>query len=631
MKASGWWRGGILVWGVLFLAACSENVDLFSSLDDPAEPQLSTVQVGSVITEDQTLEVQIEYPSDEASRATSMRVELRDMEGMVHGTAEFDQTQLAEPVLPSVQFTEIPEGVYVLVTEAWINDQPLVSDQRQIFVTSFPPRIESVTIHPTSIRREMQALAVADLDHGVSTRPYLRWIFDGEVAAEGYLADGLDRAILDGAGRSAGAYRVSLEVYPWGVDEGTVIDGSTTIIADSDVVVREELQPGPPDFAQRSEGTVVRYFSFDGTGQAWSDSAEESLEATVEGDVYLDLISGALGVRVAPAGTVTVPLPAPERSDVAHLVELRVSSTGAHGAPGAVESSSDDPLIYFAGSQTFGEQVAIHLEDGTFLMSPPGAHAIPLVTAPDERELVTLRVLLRNVDGDILLEPAMNGAGAMPRTTMGSGIQDLSVTLQGQGDRQIFLDRITVTELTDAQLHQGVVDRATGQFLQSFNQELSRWAIGLPDESSDLPTVPDDYSNPQDSLRIAATNSSFLNLLLPDNGALVFRDEEGETDAITLTRRGPALELSSAATGEQVLSSLDVSDASGPFTLHRLQLRPSSVTTDGGSVVQLGRGEDERGEFITVYLPETYETAPVVAVPDSEQARYPVWVGRWVQ
>ncbi|MEX2443268.1 MAG: hypothetical protein WD492_06675 [Alkalispirochaeta sp.] len=629
MTTSGWRRVGGLACGLLFLAACSENADLFSSLDDQAEPELSTLEAGTVMGEGESFEVQIEYPSDEASRATSMRVELRDPEGTVHSTVEFDAAELAEPRLPFVEFSQPPEGVYVLVTEAWIHGQQLFSDRRQIFITSVAPRVGSVTIHPTSIRREMQALAVAEVDYAASTRPYMRWIFDGSVAAEGYLEDGLDRAVLDGAGRNAGAYRVSLEVYPWGVEEGTVIDGSTTITADSDVVVREEMEPGPPDFAQREPGNVVRYFSFDGTRQAWTGASTDPVEATVEGEVSLDMLSGALGVRISSQGIVTVPIPVPDESDSMQIVAMRLSSTSTTGGFPA------DPVVSLSGSAETGPPVPITIENGVFVLYPPGTSPIPLAAAPDKRDLITLQFLLRNENGETFLEPALNDAASVWSINLGPDSGEASLAVRGWPDHQIFLDRITVTHLSVDQFRAELVDRATERFVASFGDRLRAWAIAVPDEQrTALPPIRDDYTAPDDAVDFGAESSPTMNALLPDGGALVVRAENDSGASVTLRRRGHVLELTDERSQQGRVSRIDIPgdpDALGRFSLHRITFSRVPGGDEPGDVPRIRVDEDESGEFITLFLPEALRSAGISVVPDAAQADYPVWVGRWAR
>jgi hypothetical protein len=329
-----WWVATLL--GVLFLSACTENAQLFSSLDEPTEPFLATVASGSVVAGDEYLEIQIDYPDDEASRATLMVVELRDPAGVTHGRVEFDRDQLSEPTLPPVRLPDPADGVYTLVVEAWINEQVLFSEQRQIFVLAEPPRLESLTIHPTSIHTEMQALALAEITTPVGTAPYLRWLFDGNEVLQGYLSDGYDRVILDGGERIAGAYNVSLEVYPWGPDEGTVIDGSTVLTAESDVYVHAELSPTPPETPGLRFGEIVRHFSFDGTHRGWvadSDAvaATTGVSAEISGEAYLDMVAGALGLRIGPDATVAVPLGSPPGDGVAYIVSFSVSPSMSGG------------------------------------------------------------------------------------------------------------------------------------------------------------------------------------------------------------------------------------------------------------------------------------------------------------
>jgi hypothetical protein len=623
MMASGWRRAIGIACGVLFFAACSENADLFSSLDESAQPELSTVKAGSVMGGGDPVEVQIEYPSDEASRATFMRVELQDAEGAVHGSVEFDQEALAEPRLPTVTFAEPPEGVYVLATEAWIHDQPLFSDRRQLFVTSVPPRIESVTIHPTSIRREMQALAVADVDHTGSTRPYLRWIFDDGVAAEGYLEDGLGRTILDGAGRNVGAYRVTLEVYPWGIDEGAQIDGSTTITADSDVVVREELEPASPDFASMGPGRVVRYFSFDGTRQAWTESSGELVEASVDGDVFLDLNSGALGVRIPPESAVSAPVPTPEDATVVSLVTVRLSTSNST-AP-----VSDAPVVSPSVADHTGESLSITVEDGAFMAYPVGSAPIRLSPSSEEDELVTLRFLLENRNGATYLESAIDDATSTRPIRLGAATQDLSVTLRGSGDQQLFLDRITVTELAAGELRTERVQRATRRFVQSFDDRLGAWAVTVPDNWTTVPSFQGEYPDPGARVEIGDGTTPFIHTLLPDGGGLVVRATDPSLGSVTLRRRGDLLEAVSGEGQGETVSRVEIPEATERLEFHRLVLSRAATALGSSETAHLRAREDDQGAFISLNLPETLRNAPLVIIPEASEAEYPVWVGRW--
>lgn len=295
---------------LLALVSCGEQAQLFSSLDEPEPVSLATVEPGAIVGSADQLEISVTYPGEDATRATSMRVQLLYPDGRVAGEVAYTREQLAEPQLPPVQLPEPDPGVYVLLVEALVNDQILVSDRRQVFVLDDRPEIQRLSIRPTSIGPQMQALARVELSSPPPTRPYLRWLFNDSVVAEGYLADGLDRVVLTPDPDGQGAFQVDLEVYPWGPEEGASIDGSTEIGGSAELLVRAGVSPLPPDARGDRPGRVLRYYSFDGTTLAWEDpqASGESDAARANGDAVLDLAGGALGFRVMPGAELAVPI-----------------------------------------------------------------------------------------------------------------------------------------------------------------------------------------------------------------------------------------------------------------------------------------------------------------------------------
>lgn len=755
MKASGWWRVGILVSGVLFLAACSESVDLFSSMDDRNEVTLSTLDAGSVIRADDSVDVQIRYPSDESSRATRMRVELQDPTGRVHESVEFDRTELAEPRIRSFAFsdsrdqdqsfwgetedrsaedepalndetsfeeleeleepeepeeteeTEEPEeteeteeteepkepdeteqlenegnqrvpedreiseaddppqsssdeppladddpqgeedavrstdrfqrrqrtthaprdGVYVLVTEAWINNELLLSDRRQIFIASDPPDIERITIHPSTIRREMQALAMADLEYSEATRPYLRWIFDGEVAAEGYLEDRFDRAILDGGDRSKGAYEVKLEVYPWGVEEGVEIDGNTPITASTDVVVGAELLPNPPAFIQQFEGRAVRYFSFDGTRQAWDTDTTDSVEATITGEAYLDMVSGALGVRTGPDGVISAPLPVSDDRDTVHIMAVRISSAGA------TTSFHDEPVISFGGSDGRTPALPFVVDNGMLVGRPAGGAPIPLGRMPDQYELTTFRFLSHNRDGSTYLEPLFEDGPAGRLIDLGRSDERIRVMIQGGDDIEVFVDRITVTAQRMSTLRGHFVRRGTERLLEPMKTGSLEWALSVPSDWTEAAIPRAEYPEPKSSISTAIDDAPMMHVLLPDGGGISLRPEDADDSgrSIVLSRRGTALEVIDERAAEAQRDQVRIPGDPELLRAVRIQIGWSASMDNSEETVQLRTQQDGQGAFLRLNLPESVALAEIAVSPAVLDANLPVWVGRWVR
>jgi len=606
--------------GVLLLSACTENAQLFSSLDEPTEPVLATVASGSLVAEDEYLEVQIDYPDDGASRATRMVVELRDPAGVTHGRVEFDRDQLAEPTLPPVQLPDPADGVYTLVVEAWINDQILFADRRQIFVLSDPPRLESLTIHPTSIHTEMQALALAEIAAPVGTSPYLRWLFDGNEVLQGYLAEGYDRVILDGGERDAGAYSVALEIYPWGPDEGAVIDGSTVLTAESDVYVHAELPLSPPESRRRRFGEVVRYYSFDGTHRAWvADAAdapaESAVSAEITGEAYLDMTSGTLGLRVGPEATVAVPLGRIPADGMGYIVEFSVALPvgGRVAAESGVWIGDVDALPGNASSGESGEVRTVEL------LVEEGAAG------------VEIRPLLADSLGP-----------AVPVSPIGD---QLTLTFVGPTGGELFIDEVAVATVDAGDLRSALFEDAlqNARTLVGVDGTVTAaWPEGWPEEDSSFAPDPGAPGILSDAVVLGG----------PGSAVAWYRDETEEstfpatplpefrlrrtTDQIELVDRfGSVVDvvpLSESGSGEAALETWRVRwPGTDSIETSRDDRSSATAEPDDGSSPEVG---------LDLLLDETETETPIVLVslpsdadrewtiaPDATEADFPVLLG----
>ena len=337
-------RGRVtLLWaGVAVLASilvsCGDNNQLFSSLDEADEPELATLSSGSVLIPGEAISVNIEYPEVDSSRATSMRVDVLDMEGSVVGSLEFDGGDLAEPQLPPIILPNLSVGPYRLSVQAWINDEPLITEERRFFVLDTAPRVESLTVYPSSIGPDSQAIAVAEIASSNGTRPYLRWIFGDRTVASEYLENGGDRALIGDIDLAAGVYRVTLEVYPWGPDEGVSADGATDIVAIGDVFIRESFLA---QHVGAGETDARLVYSFDGTLRGhWLEPGRRTLIAQTTGDVRLDVADGAIGYRLEDDARLAVELPieSADRVEVRLLLPRAAAAGSALSAAGTTDT-----------------------------------------------------------------------------------------------------------------------------------------------------------------------------------------------------------------------------------------------------------------------------------------------------
>ncbi len=310
------------------LLSCGEGP--FSALDDPRETTLSTVDPGAILEPGTVIPLELSYRREQTEPATSISVVVRDSTGTVVQEEEFSGVALASDGPVEFLLDDHPDGVYRLRIEAWRNGTLLLTEERQIFVSPVHPEILSLAVYPSRLARYAQAVAVAELVAADDHRPYMRWSMSGVPVAEGYYHDGYDRTVFSGA-TEVGVYRIRLEVFPWGPDEGTRPEQGTSTVQYGDLVVREvETERSDGD---DYDGVILRY-DFEGrltpviarvAPEPEDESLHRDLTVTRTEDVILDVVEGRLGYRLSQPGTMVVPMsPFPsDRSDAARM-ELRL-------------------------------------------------------------------------------------------------------------------------------------------------------------------------------------------------------------------------------------------------------------------------------------------------------------------
>lgn len=386
------WRGAVVFTAFVLLSSCTENADLFSSLDEPETAEIVTVSAGTIVASGGQVSIQIAYPQEDEERATTLTAELRSPNGTVMGSVSFDSTVLAEPELPAIELPDPGPGVYLLSTVAWRGEELLFSDERQLFLTDEAPTLFDLTVLPTSIgtQSQSQALAVAEVSMPGTTRPYLRWLFDGAVIGQGYLTAGGDRAVISGTGLDAGAYQVLVEIYPWGPAEGARIDGSTVLSQGTDVYVRSEPALPQPDQDPHAAATTTRFYSLDGTlsahvvvsgGDFPAAEGHTALPVKVSDSSRLDVVGGALGYRVADGTSVAVPLPGAQGY---HLVTLALD--GDDPDDSARLSLGDAAFVSIPMEHRKQRFIVLATSDGTRFA--PLDYTTPAVVGPRDASLV---------------------------------------------------------------------------------------------------------------------------------------------------------------------------------------------------------------------------------------------------
>lgn len=420
---------------VLLLPSCTENADLFNSLDESEGPTLQTVQAGAIVSSTEPISVQLQYPDENMSRATALDVELREPDGTVVGELSFSDEQLLEPELPEIELPRPDPGPYILFAEARRGDEVLFTEERQIFVVDEPPRIRSVSVYPSAVGSDAEAVAVADIAPGRGTRPFLRWSFRGESIGTEYVENGGDRTVFSGGG-SIGVHDVRVELYPWGPDEGVTLDQASSIIATTDVFFRDLPTERPVD-----ETTVLRYL-FDGQTVPDTDTIRGEFEPVGRNEfVVLDVWDEQLGYRLDGGALLTVPYDVvPTDGDA-----LRLTARVTARSPGGTVSFSVNRDQSSIVSLSVEDRGAVVVESGNAVTEIPIDLAASVLGGSDAPRNVALLLIRHN--GRTVVVPEFNGVAPVVIPVSddeeNGGAGSVAVAYDGAGS--VFIESVEVT------------------------------------------------------------------------------------------------------------------------------------------------------------------------------------------
>jgi hypothetical protein len=394
---------------VALLTACGDG--LFSSLDEAEQAEVETVVSGSFVVPETEVPLNLVYSRDQEQTATAMTVTIRSSLGEVLHEVEYDSPVLSTRRIPALQLPDLPEGVYFLHIRAWRDGFVLVDEERQFFVTLRPPEIRSLSVYPSRLTQRSESIAIADVISDPGHRPYIRWSIAGQTAAEGYLENGLERAVFAG-GRRPGVYAIEMQVFPWGPDEGVRVAAGTAITQASDLVVRavdDESREEPVhngallhyDFAGRLHPVVNRLDRVppdsttdeEGTRQERQEPPDYAIATS--GTTQLDVVAGNLGYRLDGQRAMTVPVSAFPATETGPLqLELRYLVTA--DGPGVLFRMVADEegiasLVLRRDEEADTYIVRFGEEEVSFTTSPSGTVMdIVVVTALRETTVVAI-------------------------------------------------------------------------------------------------------------------------------------------------------------------------------------------------------------------------------------------------
>ena len=204
---------------------------------EPASTSLVQLSAQTVVT-GKSIRLDVNYDQATIDRITDLRIQLLDDSDA--SAARLDRRWSKERdrngidlVLPS-----LPAGPYTIVITAMAGETQLARSQQRIFVVTDDPAITRLFVEPPAFGLGLPARAVGTVAWERGQRPYLRWKFGDRVLSQGYVTTA-EVVVSVPPPQSLGAFPITLELFPWGPDEGLDTAIQATVSRTITVVVDE--------------------------------------------------------------------------------------------------------------------------------------------------------------------------------------------------------------------------------------------------------------------------------------------------------------------------------------------------------------------------------------------------------
>jgi len=191
-----------LVLLLMVFSGCDE-LGLLNNLPD--DPQIRVILIDSLVNPGMKINIHVDAEENIPDKVSSR------LEGISDVSLELVLDRSGADGVITIPDT-IEDGLYTLVSEAWLDDELLSEDRRDIFILHGEWTINSLEIFPPQSVPGGVFYARVLLDIPGNSNPLIRWIQDDVVVSEGLLSEGVDAVVLN-AGRNSGVQPLRVELY----------------------------------------------------------------------------------------------------------------------------------------------------------------------------------------------------------------------------------------------------------------------------------------------------------------------------------------------------------------------------------------------------------------------------------
>ena len=322
---------------LVLIVGCSDTTGLLAPLEPESELTIQAQIAAQTVVVGETITLSLNQDDATMARATKLQILVLDANGALSAQLDLDWSPSRDRNGVDLVLPVLPAGPYTLVVTAMADQDQLAQLEQSLFVVTTPPAITRLFVEPAALGRGLPARAVAAVRWESGQRPYLRWTFGDRVLAQGY-ADASEVAVTVPPPQSLGAFPITLDLFPWGPDEGLDATIQAAVSQTITVVVDD------PEDIDSGDGSSARYAT---TYRLAADllpteSSGNAPELQTSGDPTALAILGVVGYALSPDSGITIPsraLPEQGPLELAAQVAVGPQFVGTLAGVAAVDGS----------------------------------------------------------------------------------------------------------------------------------------------------------------------------------------------------------------------------------------------------------------------------------------------------
>lgn len=356
----------------ILMLSCGDTSLLFPEIEEEPDTTIETIAHGAVLEPGDPISFIVDRSNindEDLSTPDRMLVEIVDVDGEVVATQTFESVDLLQQI-PPIIVPELGSGYFELLISYSDGDALIAEERVPFFITTGWLSIGGVSTYPTSFYPGSQGLVELRATIPEGTDPFVRWRFEGEEIASGYVSAGADRALVTSPSRD-GVYSLSVELFPSGPAEEERFEFESAISYETQLFVTRERTLAETDLSPEGHYLTLFHLQGDFRDSGVRDLFEPNVpmvattlgapQLRLEDDIFGYYLDGDSGFSVAAA---LLPYLDSDLSAFSLTLRLRPAALGEQDRIVLVEDVSGNELMSLSSNAAGELRISLQTQSG---------------------------------------------------------------------------------------------------------------------------------------------------------------------------------------------------------------------------------------------------------------------------